>query len=1040
MPIRFRLHLSSGLDRFLADKPELFYPDGIFGTPLALVVQNQNVAEWLKVRLAGLQGIAVDRGILLPESAIRELAGQFEGAVPDGKRVLFLDSLKIAVYKELKTLLAGDDPDFDPLRAYLKSDPDSRMYDLSDTAAGLFYQYSMNSFSLLDAWKSSGGGIRFPEAGEAWQKKLWQSLFGGDSPWLLAGQVMERIVEGRLPWRGGDRRVVLFGSSFLGEAALRFFHHLSRFLPVDHFFFSPGDDPLWGGPGKSVERLLGSLEGVQVDGADRKPSAAGGALAELQRRLAGGGEKSLLTGDSTFRVFACPGDLRQVETARDVILGALKDDPSLLLTDIGIMAPDINRFSPLIGSVIKPVLPCNFIDLSGPECTPYSDIPRLLFGLAGSRFSRSDLFPLMTNPCFRERHPFDENDFAAWTRALDKLAVYEGFEDKPWSWVSGFGRQAEYLLGGEENPPLEVFDEQKGLALVRLTALVHRLGSELAEIGTGELTLEEWVSVTLKFVEAWAACRPGNRDDENDYRSLQRGFRNIFNAAEEVTVPGRPKQTYPFGFWRRLLLETAGKSGGNRGRYLTDGITCSSLKPLRAVPFRMILVLGLDEDVFPSRRSPESFDLSVKYPAVIDFTRETGDLYGFLETVTACGGSLNLFYNGSDPRRDTRQFPSEVVTRLLGFFEGETPVKIPLQPFDPVLFGRDHPVRSWSVKHFREALRFAGQPASGPAAPVTAGTIPPETRPGLTLKDLTRFLNDPVAEFFSRRFGLYLRDDNEEDTFLGSGQEPMIGSRKQVPRLVERWALSPGFEASLVDEELNRLERQGNLQPGYRKLLRDDLAVVAEQSCAKLEAGGPLEGPHFQNSEEWGRIGPWYTDGSGHPFLIAFAEKKIIPTRKKTELLLQAMLLRHTGALGAGETVTLRFVTKLTEKNYKLKTKGPVNVGLTDIRVVPGTGPGSDGAILETLRVIHSRGMSEPLPLIPPLFEKLKIEPGKPGADYLREAEALWPEMLEDDSDNKPLRWYPAVRLYRSWIGGFKGLERELEFLAGLYGRLNNDD
>lgn len=49
-----------------------------------------------------------------------------------------------------------------------------------------------------------------------------------------------------------------------------------------------------------------------------------------------------------MRVHACHGPARQIDVLRDVLLGALADDPTLEPRDILVMCPDIDTFAPLI--------------------------------------------------------------------------------------------------------------------------------------------------------------------------------------------------------------------------------------------------------------------------------------------------------------------------------------------------------------------------------------------------------------------------------------------------------------------------------------------------------------------------------------------------------------------------------------------------------------------------------------------------------------------------------------------------------------------
>lgn len=1034
----YRLHLSSRLDRFPEELPDLFYPEGIFGVLPHCVVQNLNVAEWLKIRLAQLQGVAVDRGILLPEQAIRRYIGQFPDAVPDGRRLLFMDSLKIAVYRELRTLLEGSDPDFDSLRRYRDADPEGRMYDLSDMIAGLFYGYSMNCPALVAGWETPGAPFPGDQDTEKWQRKLWDLLFRGDAGWILSGQAMERIVRQELVRQGDPERVVLYGSSFLGETALRFFHYLSHFLPVDHCLFYPGQDGKWGGLGRDLLALLHSFKGIEILPFNGEMRAEKGSLRAIQQGLISGERATGLSADRSFRALSCAGDVRQVETARDRILEALSLDPTLKLTDIGVMAPDINRFSLLIGSIFPPVLPCNFIDLSGGEGTPYVSAVLHLIQLSTSDFTRADLYPLVGNPCFLFNSSFTGSERAEWARALDLLAVYEGFGEEPWTWDSAFGRQAEYLLSGEPDPPLDLFDDGLGLTLIRMTSLIRELYNELESLKRLRLSLPDWVSRTLALLEKWIVLRPGNHDDENDARTLQRALRNILNAAAET---GRDEpDLYTFGFWRRLFRETVRKSRGSRGRYLTGGITCSSLKPLRAVPFRMIVILGLEEAAFPLYVRPLSLDLSAQIGKALDPAGETGDLYGFFETVTACGETLILLHNGRDPRRGTPVFPSPVVSDLLKMFQGKRVSEpVPLQPYDPSLFVREAPLAGFSVRHYREACRtLTVGSVTCQQSSVPWKMLPEVDRDILSVSELYRFLKDPPGLFFRKRFSLYPEVLDEETLFAGSGQEPMAGSPREAIPLLEEWVFDSGFSSQAVEQSLHVMERRGRLQSGYRELVRNDLEGVAAEVQGQLSALDPWSGPFVGCAEDSsvsvrGKLGPVYRDGKGRPVIPLFFPKGAVSSSRMLRAWLQGFLLRLTGAGGViapDESFVLLKVTNCAEREYgKPGKEYPVKISES---VIPAD---NDREILDRLLALYDRGLCEPLPLLPDVFSKLKCGPETPGKELVLAAEAGWPDWLEDEHTGSRLRYSQAVRYHARWLRGFIGLEEEMALLNSIYGR-----
>jgi hypothetical protein len=65
----------------------------------------------------------------------------------------------------------------------------------------------------------------------------------------------------------------------------------------------------------------------------------------------------------------------------------------------------------------------------------------------------------------------------------------------------------------------------------------------------------------------------------------------------------------PLPLVREYVLGQLEKLEGSRGEYLVGGVTLAALQPMRPVPFQIVYVLGLGEDLFPGSNAQSSFDL-----------------------------------------------------------------------------------------------------------------------------------------------------------------------------------------------------------------------------------------------------------------------------------------------------------------------------------------------------------------------------------------------------------------------------------------------
>ncbi|MCU0694490.1 MAG: exodeoxyribonuclease V subunit gamma, partial [Polyangiaceae bacterium] len=92
--------------------------------------------------------------------------------------------------------------------------------------------------------------------------------------------------------------------------------------------------------------------------------------------------------DTSIRVHACHGAIRQVEVLRDALLRLMSEDPSIEPRDILVLTPDIARFAPLVAAVFADGCPCATRPAEG-------------WGLAGA----PELPFQVTDRCLRETNP-----------------------------------------------------------------------------------------------------------------------------------------------------------------------------------------------------------------------------------------------------------------------------------------------------------------------------------------------------------------------------------------------------------------------------------------------------------------------------------------------------------------------------------------------------------------------------------------------------------------------------------------------------------
>jgi exodeoxyribonuclease V gamma subunit len=215
--------------------------------------------------------------------------------------------------------------------------------------------------------------------------------------------------------------------------------------------------------------------------------------------------------------------------------------------------------------------------------------------------------------------------------------------------------------------------------------------------------------------------------------------------------------------------------------------------PMRSIPFKVICMIGMNNDVFPREYQPLNFDLIAKYPKTGDRSRRNDDKYLFLESIISARHKLYISYVGQNIQDNSRIPPSVLVSELLDSIENsfeapgndvlERVVTIHrLQPFSSAYFKGDSGLFSYSLENML-ACTGAGEkrvprPFISQALPMTAEEV--QAWQTLDLDSLCLFFSHPARFFLQRRLGIVLEDavplsDERENFNLNPLERYLIG-------------------------------------------------------------------------------------------------------------------------------------------------------------------------------------------------------------------------------------------------------------------------
>ena len=513
--------------------------------------------------------------------------------------------------------------------------------------------------------------------------------------------------------------------------------------------------------------------------------------------------------DASLRVHACHTPLRELEVLRDAMLDARAAgiEPGEML----VMSPDITRYLPLIPAVFgepgdpRGPLPYHLADVPTARAhSLFSAFARLL-ALPASRITAPEVLDLATMPEIARRLGLDAEGLAALESLLAESRIawsldathragfgVPGVDANGFAWGvdrmltgylmsdgSGEAMQAVTLPDDTELLPLTRVDGAHAAAVGALDALLLQV-QRLQDLSSQTLRASEWRQVFEALVEALFRVDPQDRTAREASETLKRLVGGLQAETEAAGVDPELHWSVASG---RLLA--ALDAVPQRQAFLLGGATFCGMVPQRAIPFRFIAVLGLDDGEFPRIEHDGGLDLMARLRRVGGREQRIDDRYLFLETVMSARERLHLGYIGEGVRDGQPRNPAAPLAELMamlgradaaadtrdGLVDDDTAsqntrakrapwrIRHPLQPFDARYFdGRDPRLHTYDRR--QAALR---KPASGSAEtkPVThqntgmASVIKPWPDI-LPLTDLRGYYRDPARHLLQRRAGIRL--------------------------------------------------------------------------------------------------------------------------------------------------------------------------------------------------------------------------------------------------------------------------------------------
>ncbi|MEW6521060.1 MAG: exodeoxyribonuclease V subunit gamma [Thermodesulfobacteriota bacterium] len=779
-----------------------------------VVVQSRGMAVWLTMELARQLSVWANCCFPFPNTLVADI---FRRVLPENGQPAYERGQAGWQLMELLAELK-DEPLFRHLASYL-ADPLKR-FQLAEQLADLFDQYIIYRPDLIAAWENGS-----EEGG--WQALLWRRFtarHGGMHRAALLARFLQAMRHGAPA--GLPSRITLFGISSLPPFHLEIFDVLSAQLPVNLFFLNPCRH-WWGDivPEKDITRrlvrsgkgaaalylesgnaLLASMGHIARDflvllqerdclEEDLFAEPEGDSLlASIQRDILELSCSAYGEADDSLLIHACHSPMREVEALQDHLLALFDADPSLSAADVIVMAPDIETYSPLVQAVFglerdhPHFIPFSLADKSAGTDSPLLDAFFALLELAGGRYAARDIVNLLANPLVSRRFQLSAADGERIRQWVSELGIRWGrdgrhrqelglpaYEENTWRagldrLLLGYAMAADHELfaGILPHGPL---DGSEAELLGRLLDALETLFAWLSRL-PGHRRLAEWGTMLQDLL---ADCLAADSEQEGDLPDL----RTVLQSMGETQAATGFTEALDLRVVKSWLHQQLRQEKSAHG-FLSGGVTFCSLLPMRAIPFQIVCLLGMNDGDFPRPHFTLSFDLMSRAPRRGDRSPRHDDRYLFLEALLSARRQLYISYVGQSLQDDATLPPSVLVSELLDYLAAVCPAgeqraagaglvtRHRLQPFHPAYFQPGGHLFSYAAENFQAALRLAA--GADPGAGFWQGLpLPAPHNPGaeIDLQDFLDFFAHPVRFFCRRRLGVELTapeeisDDNE---------------------------------------------------------------------------------------------------------------------------------------------------------------------------------------------------------------------------------------------------------------------------------------
>ena len=426
--------------------------------------------------------------------------------------------------------------------------------------------------------------------------------------------------------------------------------------------------------------------------------------------------------DGSIEIHSCHSPMREVEVLYNRLLNIFENNPEIKPSDVLVMTPDISAYAPFIDAIfgsqkIVKHFPYSISDVSFIDedntISIFMDILKLIKG----RFETSKIINIIENEAIRTHFSLNDTDINLLKVCIKEAAIKWGidkdfrkdrgieFSYNEYSWEYGIERLLLSIIYESD----DLYEHIKAIdnigtnandAIATISVFLLDLYNLYVFSKDKQHNIDDWYMTLISLMDqifpniekAPIKIRRGIIAIKNSLDEMLESYNNYRADNEDIAV----------GI--DFILEYFNRNFKNKlhsYRFLDGNITFCEMIPMRSIPFKIICVIGLNNNTYPRKRKSLSFDLMAQHIRKGDRNLRDNDKYLFLETIISAEKKLYLSYVGQDIVLNSNIPPSVLISQFIYYlksrfivkstnnFEDDIVVKHKIFSFNPVYFTKD---------------------------------------------------------------------------------------------------------------------------------------------------------------------------------------------------------------------------------------------------------------------------------------------------------------------------------------------------------------